>query len=150
MHEAHIPDTLIGDALSLMYILKGFKDFILRGNVVDLAVGVMIGASFGAVTTSLVKDILTPLIAAILQQPDFSTLAFSLNGTKLMYGAFMNTVVSFLITATAVYFFVVTPLNKIMLRLKGPVDETTKTCPECLSTIPLKARRCAHCAVVVA
>jgi large conductance mechanosensitive channel len=131
-------------------MIKGFKDFIMRGNVVDLAVGVMIGASFGAVVTTLVKGILTPLIAAIFQQPDFSALSFTLNNSKIMYGEFINAVVSFLISATVVYFFIVTPLNKIMLRLKGPIEETTKTCPECLSTIPLAAKRCAHCGVSVA
>lgn len=130
-------------------MLKGFKDFIVRGNVVDLAVGVMIGASFGAVVTALVKGILTPLIAAIFQQPDFSALALTIHGSKLMYGDFINALISFLISATVVYFFVVTPINKVMVRFKGPVEETTKTCPECLSTIPLKAKRCAHCAVVV-
>ena len=130
-------------------MFKGFRDFILRGNVVDLAVGVMIGASFGAVVTALVKGILTPLIAAFFQQPDFSMLAVTLNGSKLMYGDFINALVSFLLSATVVYFFVVTPLNKIMIRFKGPVEETTKTCPECLSVIPLKAKRCAHCGIVV-
>lgn len=131
-------------------MLKGFRDFILRGNVVDLAVGVLIGASFNAVTTALVKDILTPLIAAIFQKPDFSALALTINGSRFLYGEFINAAISFLITAAAVYFFVVTPVNKIMLRLKGPVEETTKTCPECLSAIPLKARRCAHCTATVA
>lgn len=126
-------------------MLKGFKDFILRGNVVDLAVGVMIGASFGAVVTALVKGVLTPFIAAFFKQPDLSTLAFTINGSNIMYGDFVNALVSFLISATVVYFLVVTPINKIMTRLKGPVEETTKKCPECLSTIPREAKRCAFC-----
>lgn len=131
-------------------MLKGFRDFILRGNVVDLAVGVMIGASFGAVVTALVKGILTPLISAIFKQPDFSTLAFSIRGSDILYGDFLNATASFLISATVVYFFVITPINKIMLSLKGPVEVTTKKCPECLSTIPLQAKRCAFCTAQVA
>lgn len=131
-------------------MLKGFRDFILRGNVVDLAVGVMIGASFGAVVTALVKGVLTPLISAIFKQPDFSVLAFSIRGSNILFGDFLNATFSFLISATVIYFFVITPINKVMLTIKGPVEDTTKKCPECLSTINIKARRCAFCTAQIA
>ena len=131
---------------------KGFRQFILRGNVVDLAVGLMIGAAFNTVVSSLVKDILTPFIAAIFKQPNFANLTFTIHGSQFMYGDFLNNIISFLITAAAVYFFVVLPINKLNERMapKGPPPEaTTKQCPECLSNIPAKARRCAYCGVVV-
>jgi large conductance mechanosensitive channel len=133
--------------------VKGFKQFLLRGNVVDLAVGVVIGAAFGAVVTALVKDLLTPLIAAIVKQPDFSGLTFTLNGSKFLYGEFINALLSFLIIATAVYFFVVLPINALIARTRrdpAPADPTTKKCPECLSEIPIAARRCAYCTATVA
>ena len=128
-------------------MLKGFKQFILRGNVVDLAVGVVMGAAFGAVVTSVVKDLLTPLIAAIVGKPDFSSIAVEVNGSKLMLGNFLNALISFLLIATAVYFFIVVPVNAIISRARKepPPDPTTKKCPECLSEIPIDARRCAHC-----
>ena len=128
-------------------MLKGFKQFILRGNVVDLAVGVVIGASFGTVVNSLVKDILTPFIAAIIKSPDFSNLMFTINGSKFMYGNFINAIISFLIVAGAVYFFVVTPINTLIAktRKEKPLDPTTKKCPECLSEIPIDAKKCAFC-----
>lgn len=128
-------------------MLKGFKQFILRGNVVDLAVGVVMGAAFGAVVTSVVKDLLTPLIAAIVGKPDFSSIAMEVNGSKLMLGNFLNALISFLLIATAVYFFIVLPVNAIISRARKepPPDPTTKKCPECLSEIPIDARRCAHC-----
>jgi large conductance mechanosensitive channel len=129
-------------------MLKGYRDFILRGNVVDLAVAVVIGAAFGAVITSLVKDVLTPLIAAIVGKPDFSGLVFTINNSKFTYGNFINAVISFLLIATAIYFFVVVPMNKLNeLRARGqaPAEPTTKQCPECLSDIPKAARKCAHC-----
>jgi large conductance mechanosensitive channel len=128
-------------------MLKGFKQFILRGNVVDLAVGVVMGAAFGAVVTSVVKDLLTPLIAAIVGKPDFSSIAVEVNGSKLMLGNFLNALISFLLIATAVYFFIVVPVNAIISRARRepPPDPTTKKCPECLSEIPIDARRCAHC-----
>jgi large conductance mechanosensitive channel len=128
--------------------MKGFKEFILRGNVMDLAVAVVIGAAFTAVVTALVKDLLTPLIAAIAGAPDFSGIALTVNGSKLLIGDFLNAVIAFLMLATVVYFFVVLPMNSLMARLKrGEVapDPTTKKCPECLSEIPLGARRCAFC-----
>jgi len=129
-------------------MLSGFKQFILRGNVVDLAVGVVIGAAFGSVVAALTKDLLTPLIAAIVKAPDFSTLKWTLNGSTFLYGDFVNTVISFLLVAGAVYFFVVTPINALIARTRkdpAPADPTTRKCPECLSEIPIDARRCSHC-----
>jgi len=133
-------------------MLKGFRQFIFRGNVVDLAVAVVIGAAFGAVVTAFVKDLLTPLIAAIAGKPDFSALRLMLNKSEFLYGDFINAIISFLLVAAAVYFFVVVPMNALMTRLKrgeAPPDPTTKQCPECLSEMPIAARRCAHCASVV-
>ena len=134
-------------------MLKGFREFILRGNVVDLAVAVILGAAFNAVVASMVKDVLTQLIAAVAGKPDFSGVVVKLNGTPIMIGSFLNATISFLIVASVVYFGIVLPLNKLMARLKKPeppAAPTTKTCPECLSEIPLAARRCAHCAQPVA
>ena len=128
--------------------MSGFKQFLLRGNVVDLAVGVVIGAAFGAVVTSLVKDLLTPLIAALVKQPDFAGMTFTVNGSKFLYGDFINAFLSFLIIAAAVYFFVVVPINALIARTRRdpvPADPTTRKCAECLSEIPIKARRCAYC-----
>src|SRR5256885_13456320 len=130
-------------------MLSGFKQFILRGNVVDLAVGVVIGAAFASVVTAFTKDLLTPLIAAIVKAPNFAGLKFTINGSEFMYGEFLNALVSFLLVAAAVYFFVVTPINALIARARksqAPADPTTKKCPECLSEIPIDARRCAHCA----
>src|SRR5271167_1250841 len=129
-------------------MLSGFKQFVLRGNVVDLAVGVVVGAAFGSVVTALVKDIITPLIAALVGKPDFSSLGFSIGTTAFPVGDFINTVVSFLLVAAAIYFFVVTPVNALIARTRkdpAPADPTTKKCPECLSEIPIDARRCSHC-----
>jgi len=128
--------------------MKGFRQFILRGNVLDLAVAVVIGGAFGAVVTALVKDLLTPMIAAIAGKPDFSAIHFEVNGSKFLAGDFLNAVVSFVLIAAAVYFFVVLPVNSLIARVhRGdkPPDPTTKQCPECLSTIPLAARKCAFC-----
>jgi len=130
-------------------MLSGFKQFILRGNVVDLAVGVVIGAAFGSVVTAFTKDLLTPLIAALVGKPDFSAINFTINGTPFPVGDFINAIVSFILVAAAVYFFVVTPINTLIARMRkapAPADPTTKKCPECLSEIPIDARRCAHCA----
>jgi len=124
----------------------------MRGNVVDLAVAVVIGAAFGAVVTALVKDLITPLIAAAVGSPDFSGIYFTVNGSKFLIGEFANAVLSFILIAAAVYFFVVLPLNSLMARIRrgqAPPDPTTKTCPECLSTIPIGARRCAFCTAAV-
>ncbi len=127
--------------------MKGFKQFLLRGNVVDLAVGVVIGAAFGTVVAALVKDLLTPLIAAFAAKPDFGSLSFTLNGSKFPYGDFLNAVLSFVIIAAAVYFFVVLPINALIARAhhEPPADPTTRKCPECLSEIPIGAKRCAFC-----
>ena len=127
----------------------GFKAFLLRGNVVDLAVGVVIGAAFGGVVTAFTKDLLTPLIAAIVGKPDFSAIVFTVNGSKFALGDFINAVVSFLLIAAAVYYLVVLPVNALVERMRKaptPADPTTKKCPECLSEIPIDARRCAFCA----
>ena len=127
--------------------MKGFKQFLLRGNVVDLAVGVVIGAAFGGVVSALVKDLLTPFIAAIVKQPDFSAFTFTVNGSKFLYGEFVNALLSFLIVAAAIYYLVVLPVNALVSRAhhEPPADPTTKKCPECLSEIPIQAKRCAHC-----
>jgi large conductance mechanosensitive channel len=132
-------------------MMKGFKQFLLRGNVVDMAVGIVIGAAFGAVVTGLVKDLLTPLIAAIMGKPDFSALTFSVNGTQFPIGDFVNALLSFVIVAAAIYFFVVIPVNALVARARRepPADPTTKKCPECQSEIPIGARRCAFCTSVV-
>lgn len=131
--------------------MKGFKQFILRGNVVDLAVGVVVGASFGTIVNSLVKDILTPFIGAIFKTPDFSDLSFPINGSIFMYGNFINALISFIVVAGAIYFFVVTPINTLISRTRKekPLDPTTKKCTECLSEIPLEAKRCAYCTSVL-
>jgi large conductance mechanosensitive channel len=129
-------------------MLSGFKQFILRGNVVDLAVGVVIGAAFGSVVTSLTADLLTPLVAAIVGKPDFSAVNFTIGSTIFRLGSFLNALVSFLLIAAAVYFFVMTPVNALVARMKKtppPPDPTTKKCAECLSEIPIDARRCAYC-----
>ena len=132
-------------------MFKEFKQFLLRGNVVDLAVGVVIGASFGTIVSSLVSDLLTPFIAAIAKVPDFSGMAFTINGSQFMYGHFINALISFLLVATAVFFFVVKPMNVLIARShkEAPADPATKKCPECLSEIPKEAKRCSHCAQVV-
>jgi len=130
-------------------MLKGFKQFLLRGNVVDLAVAVVIGGAFGAVVAALVKDLLTPLIAALAGQPDFSAIVFTVNGSRFLIGDFINSVVSFVLVAAAIYVFVVAPMNMLMERRRrgqAPPDPTTKKCPECLSEVPIAARRCAFCA----
>jgi len=130
-----------------MKLLNDFKQFLLRGNVVDLAVAVVIGAAFGAVITALVQDFITPLIAAIGGQADFSTLDFKIHGSTFRYGDFINKVITFVMIAAAVFFFVVVPINALISRARlGPsADPTTRKCPECLSEIPLEARRCAFC-----
>jgi large conductance mechanosensitive channel len=132
-------------------VLKGFRDFILRGNVVDLAVAVVIGAAFGAVVTALVTDILTPLIAAIVGKPDFSGLTFTIHHSHFLYGAFINAVIAFVSIAAVVYFFVVTPMNSLAARRRPgkPVDKPVRPCPECESDIPYTARRCAFCTAEV-
>jgi len=135
-----------------MPMLKEFKQFLLRGNVVDLAVGVVIGVAFGTVVTALVKDILTPLIAAIFKAPDFSRFYFTINGSQFAYGDFINAIISFALVSVAIFFFVVKPINLLISRSRKepPADPTTKKCSECQSEIPITAKRCAHCTQPVA
>ncbi len=131
-------------------MFQDFKKFILRGNTIDLAVAVVIGAAFGAIVTALVKDMITPLIAAIGGQPDFSNLKFTVNGSKFLYGDFLNAVISFIIIAAVVFFFIVQPVNRLLSRAnrsKGTPEPSTKKCPECLSVIPKAATRCAFCQI---
>jgi large conductance mechanosensitive channel len=129
--------------------VKGFRDFITRGNLLELAVAVVIGTAFTAVVTAIVNDLITPLIAAIGGKPDFSGLYFTLNHSKFLYGSFIQAVVAFLIIAAVVYFLIVAPMAKIMARFKHEEAVTTRECPECLSTIPLAATRCSYCTVEV-
>ncbi len=129
-------------------MLKGFRQFIMRGNVIDLAVAVVIGAAFGTVVSSFVGNILTPMLGAILAKPDFSGFKLTINGGVIAYGVFLNALISFLMVAAAVYFFMVAPMNAWKTRAARsvtPADPTTKKCPECLSEIPIAARRCAFC-----
>lgn len=134
----------------------GFKAFLLRGNVVDMAVGVVIGGAFGAIVTAFTKDLLTPLIAALVGKPDFSAIQFEINGSKFPVGDFINALVSFLLVAGAIYYFVVVPVNALMARMKKeeppapPAAPTTKQCPECLSEVALAAKRCAFCTSQIA
>ena len=129
------------------HMLNGFKQFILRGNVVDLAVGVVVGAAFSSLVAALVKDIITPLIGAVVRAPDFSNLVFTINGSKFMYGEFLNALISFIIIAAVVYYFVVLPINTLISRNKknDQSEPTTKKCLECLSDMPVKAVRCPAC-----
>jgi large conductance mechanosensitive channel len=131
--------------------VKGFKTFLLQGNVVQLATAVVIGVAFGVVITAFVKDLVTPLIAAIGGQPDFSSLTFTINNSKFLYGDFLNALIAFLVIAAVIYFFVIIPYTAWMARSKKepPADPTTKRCPECLSEIPIDARRCAFCGEIV-
>jgi large conductance mechanosensitive channel len=129
-------------------MLQGFKQFMLRGNVLDLAVAVVMGAAFGAVVAALVKDLITPLIAAVIGKPDFSAIAFTVHGSRFPIGDFINAIVSFILIGVAVYFFIVLPVNRIIARMRrgeAAPDPTTKKCPECLSDVPIAARRCAFC-----
>jgi large conductance mechanosensitive channel len=126
----------------------GFKQFMLRGNVLDLAIAVVMGAAFGAVVTAMVKDLITPLIAAIVGKPDFSAIAFTINGSRFPIGDFINAAVSFVLIGAAVYFLIVVPVNKLLNAIRrgeATADPTTKKCPECLSDVPIAARRCAFC-----
>ena len=132
-------------------IFKEFREFILRGNVVDLAIAVVIGAAFGAVVTAFVADLVTPLIAAIGGKPDFASLTFTINGSQFKYGHFLNAIISFLIIAAVIFFAVVKPLNMFLARRKTEpnVDQENRDCPECLSSIPRGAARCAFCTAEV-
>lgn len=132
-------------------MLKEFKQFLLRGNVVDLAVGVVVGAAFGTKVSALVADIITPLISAIAKLPDFSGLTFTINESKFMIGHFLKALISFILVASAIFFFVVKPMNILIARSRKepPADPTTKKCKECLSEIPIDAKRCSHCTQLV-
>lgn len=136
-----------GTIVGMKNTIAGFKKFILRGNAVDLAIGVLIGAAFNSVVSSLVKGILTPLIGLVTRVPDFSNYAVTIEGSKFLYGDFLNNLISFVLTAAAAYFFVVVPMNTLVARMKNekPADPQNKNCPECLFEIPIKATRCAHC-----
>ncbi len=128
-------------------LLNEFKAFILRGNVIDLAIAVVIGAAFGAIVTAFVKDLITPLIAAIGGQPNFENIYFTVNNSRFLIGDFINAVIAFLIIAAVIFFFVIKPINFMMAHRKEQVaaDPTTRECPFCLSVIPIKATRCAFC-----
>ncbi len=132
-------------------MLQGFKNFIFKGNVVDMAVGVVIGVAFGNVTTAFIKDLVTPLIGALGGNPDFSAIYFTVNGSKFMIGDFLNVLISFLTIAAVIYFGVVMPMSKILKKMEAgkTQDPTEKACPECLSLIPIKARRCKFCTASV-
>lgn len=147
-------------------MLKGFRDFILRGNVVDLAVAVIIGAAFATITASLTADIITPFIAAIVGAPDFSGLvvhvptlhhvappnplpAGYIPAGELHIGKFLNAVINFVLNAAAIYFLIVLPVQKLLARINGPAAVTLKTCPQCLSEVPLAALRCKFCTEIL-
>jgi large conductance mechanosensitive channel len=127
--------------------MKDFREFLLRGNLVDMAIGIVIGIAFAAVITALVGDLVTPLIAAIGGKPNFSSLSFTINKSHFLYGAFINALLAFVVIAAVLFFLVVKPVNALMARRRTepPVDETVRSCPECLSEIPVAARRCAFC-----
>ncbi len=133
-------------------MLKDFREFLLRGNLVDMAVGIVIGIAFAAVVAALVSDLVTPLISAIGDNTDFAGLTFSVNGSRFAYGHFLNALIAFAIVAAVLFFLVIRPVNQLMARRRteSPVDATTRTCPECLSEIPVPARRCAFCTSEVA
>jgi large conductance mechanosensitive channel len=134
-------------------MLKGFRDFVLRGNVVDLAVAVILGAAFNAIINSLVGDVLNPLIAATIGKPDFSSVVLVVGGGQIKVGIFFNAVVSFLIVSFVVYFAIVLPTNSLLARMKkgeAPPPPSTKQCPQCLSQIPIAAKRCAYCTQPIA
>lgn len=133
-------------------MLNEFRQFILRGNLVDLAVAVVIGTAFAAVVASLVEDLITPLIAAIVGKSDFSALSFEINGSTFRYGDFINALITFLLVAAVLFFVVIKPVNALLARVRSeaPVDEETRKCPECLSQVPHEARRCAFCTIQLA
>jgi large conductance mechanosensitive channel len=140
------------DGVENRSMLKEFRAFILRGNLVDLAVAVVVGTAFTALVNSLVKSVFTPLIGAVFGKHDFSGLVFTINGSRFLYGEFINALITFLLVATVMFFFVVKPVNALMERLKPEpkLDQETRECPECLSDIPVGAKRCAFCTSAVA
>ena len=127
--------------------MKDFKEFLLRGNLVDMAVGIVIGLAFAAVITALVADLITPLIAAIGGKPDFAALSFTINGSHFLYGSFINALITFVVIAAVIFFLVVKPVNALTARARTepPVDETVRRCPHCLSEIPVEAAVCSFC-----
>jgi large conductance mechanosensitive channel len=129
----------------MLKLLEDFKAFVLRGNVIDLAIAVIIGVAFGNVIHALVRDLITPLIAAIGAQPDFGSLAFTMNRARFRYGDVIDATLEFLIIAAVVYFLVVAPMNRLLALRRGPERPTTRQCSECLSEIPREARRCSYC-----
>jgi large conductance mechanosensitive channel len=129
--------------------VQGFKKFLLRGNLIDLAVAVVIGAAFGAVITALVADLITPLIAAIGGKPDFSALSFTVNHSTFKYGAFLNALIAFLIIAAVIYYLVISPTTRLITMLARKKEATERECPECLSEIPIGAKRCMYCTAEV-
>jgi large conductance mechanosensitive channel len=133
-------------------LVKEFRTFLLRGNLIDMAVGIVVGIAFAALVSALVKDLITPIVAALAGKHDFSALSFTIHGSRFLYGDFINAVVSFVSIAAAVFFFVVKPVNVLIARMRTepPADETVRACPECLSEIPRAARRCAFCTTEVA
>ena len=133
-------------------VMQEFKAFLLRGNLVDMAVGIVIGLAFAALVTAFVADLITPIIAAIFGSHDFSQLTFTINGSTFKYGDFINALITFVSIAAAVFFFVVKPVNSLIARSRreGPPDPTVRNCPECLSEIPIEASRCAFCTTEVA
>ena len=130
-------------------MFQGFRNFVLRGNVIDLAIAVVIGTAFGAVVSAIVKDLLTPLIAAIVGKPDFSSLSFTINNSRFLYGDVLNALISFVAIALVVYYAVVMPLNRLAQARSATAEVTTRECPECLSSIPKAAHRCSFCTSVV-
>ena len=144
MHSGHVARTSKGS-----HHVKGFRSFLMRGNLIDLAVAVVIGTAFTAVVTAIVKDLITPLIAAVGGKPNFGKLAFTVHNSTFSYGDFINALVSFAIIAAVVYFMVVSPVERITTRLTRHKEATERDCPECLSSIPVGARRCMYCTAVV-
>ena len=130
--------------------MKGFRNFITRGNLIDLAVAVVIGTAFTAVVTAIVADLITPLIAAIAGQPSFASLTFTIHKSEFKYGAFLNALLTFLIVAAVIYYLIVAPMARITARFHHEAAVTTRDCPECLSTIPIAATRCMYCTTQVA
>ena len=129
--------------------MKGFRDFLNQGNVVQLAVAVVIGVAFSAVVTALVVNVVNPIIAILFGKPNFDTLVLTINGSNIKYGTFLTALIAFVLIAAGVYFFFVLPYTRLQSRLRKPVESTTRACPECLSVIPIAARRCSFCTVVV-
>lgn len=130
-------------------MVQEFKNFLMRGNIVDLAVAVVIGAAFTLVINSLVEDVINPIIAAIVGKPDFSDLVINIGDAQIRYGSFITALINFVLVATAIFFFVVKPVNVVMAKTKSAELATTRACPECLSEIPNAATRCAHCGIQV-